>query len=222
MSESKPWGLTFWDSPEWTSVKERLKTLEKNNVRFNPSFNNLFNSLSSSSPNDIKVVMVGQDPYPDKRFATGYAFSIQPQYGPEDFPQTLKIIFKEYSSDLGYPTPNSGDLTKWRDQGVFLWNALPSVEDNKPLSHDWSEYDYLTREVLSRLAERGIVFCLLGQVARRYLDLLSDNNEVILTSHPSPRGVMNSKTPFIGSRIFSTINDKLCTLGYPSIDWRLE
>lgn len=213
----KPWDLDYWNSSEWATVKERLRDSD---VRYNPKYSDLFNSLLADL-SSVKVVLLGQDPYPDSRFATGYAFSIPAHYGPKDFPKSLQIIFKEYQSDLGYPGPNSGDLTKWKDQGVFLWNVIPSCEAGKPLSHDWSEYHNLTKEVISKLAERGIVFCLLGLVARRFVDGISDNNEVLLTSHPSPLGQVNAKTPFIGSRIFSTINDKLCGLGYPPIDWRL-
>jgi uracil-DNA glycosylase len=166
---------------------------------------------------------VGQDPYPAHKFATGLAFSIPSKYGRSDFPGTLRQIFSEYQSDLGYPLPRHGDLTRWTEQGVLLWNAIPSCTDGDSLSHDWPEYGSLNREVFRRLSEKGVVFALLGSVARRYAnDVDLRNNKIILTSHPSPRGSLNAKMPFRGSRLFSTINGYLNQLGLDPINWRLD
>lgn len=214
MQLNKPWGLKFWDSPEWATVQQRLKGLERGDVRHKlPRFDCL-----SVIPSDVRVVLVGREPHAEGRFATGHAFAIPKTYGREEFPVALQELFREYQSDLHYPEPSSGDLAKWRDQGVLLWNPIPTKENGGSLPHDWREYDCLSREVISRLAERGVVFCLLGQVARRYLVEIPDNNEVIVAAYPSE----NSKSSFRGSRIFTTINDRLCGLGYASVDWRLE
>jgi len=163
-----------------------------------------------------------QDPYPERKYCTGLAFSIPEELGGE-FPPTLLSILKEYSSDLRLPIPSYGSLERWAKAGVLLWNAVPSCGTGKSLSHDWTEWSYLTSEIIQSLSQRGIVFVFLGSVAKRYMDLVSPlNNEILQTSHPSPRGSLNSKTPFVGSRLFSTINDKLISNGLDPIDWRLQ
>lgn len=218
-----PWKLHYWQTGEWQVCNERLKDLEKAGTVYNPSRANLFRSLSSLPPEQVKVCILGQDPYPDHRMATGYAFSIPRSFSREQFPPTLNQIFKEYSSDLGLPRPDCGDLQPWADQGVLLWNCIPVCRAGASLSCDWDEWQYLSREIVQRLSTRGIVFALLGSVARRYqMDISPENNQVILTSHPSPRGSRNSKTPFEGSRLFSTINAKLNSQGLDTIDWRLD
>lgn len=218
-----PWGLDFWKSGEWQVCNERLKDMEKKNVRYNPVRARLWHSLTSvGSPERVRVVMVGQDPYPTHAFATGMAFSIPPEFQRDQFPRTLREVFGEYNRDLRYPIPCHGDLSRWASQGVLLWNAVPVTRDGLSLSCDWDEWQYLNREVLGLLSQIGVVFVLLGGVARRYRKLITDNNVVIETSHPSPRGSMNSRSPFRGSRLFSTINQNLIEIGLEPIDWRLD
>lgn len=217
-----PWNLDYWKSGEWQVVNERLKDMEKKHVAYNPIRRNLFRALVDCPLEHVQVAILGQDPYPNAGFATGRAFDIPDSVSVEEFPPTLNQIYREYEKDLSYPTPNNGNLQKWIDQGILLWNAIPSCTEGRSLSHDWGEYHFLTREIVQRLAKRGIVFCFLGSVARRYEEFADDTvNEVIVTSHPSPRGNLNSKTPFTGSRIFSTINAKLIHLGREPIDWKL-
>lgn len=218
-----PWKLSYWQTGEWQVCNERLKDLEKAGISYNPARSDLFRALRDLPSEEVRVCIIGQDPYPDHRMATGNAFSIPGSISREQFPPTLNVILREYSSDLGYPFPRSGDLGRWTTQGVLLWNAIPTCQAGKTLSHDWDEYSYLTKEIVQRLSQRGIVFALLGGVAKRHLeDIDLTKNEVIQTSHPSPRGNMNSSRPFTGSRLFSTINDKLVSLGLEPIDWRLD
>lgn len=221
-----PWELNYWQSGEWQVCDERLKDLEKAGVVYNPGRKELFRVLRMLPARDVKVCIIGQDPYPDAAFATGIPFSIPNYIKQENFPQSLRNIFKEYMADLRYPLPNHGDLNGWVTQGVLLWNAVPTCKAGVSLSHDWpgEEWRPLTKEIVSLLSNKGVVFCFLGAVAKKYgleyVDLTK--NEVILTSHPSPRGTRFSKTPFEGSRLFSTINDKLISLGLTAIDWRLK
>lgn len=216
-----PWKLNYWQSGEWQVVNERLKDLEKSGIAYNPKRSVLFDSLRVLPAGDVRVCIIGQDPYPDPRYATGLAFSIP--NGERNFPPTLKTIFNEYCSDLGYPVPGNGDLSRWSAQGVLLWNAIPTCRAGLSLSHDWTEYSWLTSEVVRKLSDRGVVFAFLGGVAKRFLENVDlTKNEVILTSHPSPRGSRFSKNPFEGSRLFSTINDKLNSQGLEPIDWRLD
>lgn len=215
------WDLDFWKSPEWQTCQKRLKDLETKNVQINPAYGNIFRSLSSfSSPEQVNVCIVAQDPYPVHAFATGLAFSIPPEYGGNSFPRTLREVFKEYSRDLGYPSPCHGDLSRWVRQGVLLYNAIPVTRDGCSLGCDWKEWKSLNREVFSRLSERGIVFCFIGKIARSYAVSIPFPNRVIEVSHPSPRN--NRGNNFRGSRIFSTINHHLADLALPVIDWRLD
>jgi uracil-DNA glycosylase len=229
----KGWDLKFFDSGEWQVCNERLKDLEKVSHRihtiehnpgdgYSPGRKSLFRALRSTPAGAVRCAIIGQDPYPDRKYATGLAFSIPGEIPQRDWPPTLRTFLGEYSSDLGLPLPSNGSLERWTKDGVLLWNAIPSCRTSESLSHDWDEWSYLTREIIHTLAEKGIVFALLGQVARRYFnDINPSNNVVVVSSHPSPRGSQNSRTPFIGSRIFSTINDRLNDQGLQTIDWKL-
>ncbi len=218
-----PWKLNFWQSGEWQVCNERIKDMEKNGIKFNPRREALFSALRAVPNGSVRVAIIGQDPYPQAQYATGRAFAIPSSFSPEQFPPTLRTIFKEYCSDLGYSFPRTGDLSRWEAQGILLWNAIPIVRSGQSLSCDWEEWSWLTREIIQRLSKRGIVFAFLGAVARRYVEYCErSNNKIIVTSHPSPRGIKFSKTPFEGSRIFSTINAHLNAQGLEPIDWKLD
>ena len=224
----KGWPLDYFNSGEWQVVDERLKDLEKVNRPYadgyNPGRHLLFDALRRTPADAVRCVIMGQDPYPTRAHATGIAFSIPSSIPQHDWPVTLRTFLDEYRTDLGHPMPSSGDLSDWCGRGVLLWNAVPSCRSGASLSHDWrgGEWSLLTREIIRLLSKRGTTFALLGQVARRYLDEIDlTNNNVIVTSHPSPRGNINSRSPFTGSRLFSTINDKLVSNGAEPIDWKL-
>lgn len=223
---SNPWTLDYWKSGEYQVAREKLDADQSSYFTINPPRTRMFDALALCPEAKVRVAIIGQDPYPDSRFATGLAFSIPEEYGPEDFPPTLRCIFDEYQSDLGYSRPNNGNLSKWAENGVLLWNAIPSCRAGSSLSHDWAgrEWDYLTREIVRRLSARACVFAFLGSVARRFVqDVDTSSGAVVIeTSHPSPRGSLNSRNPFRGSRLFSTINDKLVSVGMEPIDWRLD
>jgi uracil-DNA glycosylase len=226
---SFPWSskLDFFHSGECQVMMEKLDDLEKAGVRYTPARKDLFKALSAVEFNNVRCVIVGQDPYPDPRYATGLAFSIPADV--KSFPPTLRNILQEYHDDLGYPLPTSGNLQKWVDQGVLLWNAIPICVDGKPLAVEgWFEnhWPMLTREIITKLSARACVFAFLGGYARqfaKYVDpaYAKPHSNVIETSHPSPRGSLNSFSPFKGSRLFSTINAKLREQGFETIDWRL-
>lgn len=221
-----PWGLDYWNSGEYQVVREKLDDDEAAGFTINPPRKSMFKALSATPERMVRVAIIGQDPYPDSRFSTGIAFSIPREFGVGEFPPTLRTILDEYTEDTGYPRPDHGDLSKWTAQGVLLWNAIPSTRSGHSLSHDFPgrEWEYLTREIVRRLSANGIVFAFLGSVARRFVqDVAPDGGSVVIeTSHPSPRGSLKSKTPFRGSRLFTTINDKLCSIGCQPIDWRLD
>jgi len=235
MSKLGNWShLNYWSSGEWQVVEERLTDYEKAGRTYCPSRDLLFRSLELIAPGEVRVCILGQDPYPNPAHASGVAFSVPPSIraGSLPLPATLKNIFAEYSSDLGYPTPKNGDLTKWVSQGVLLWNVYPSCSKGRPGSHHWPEWELLTQEILhelTRVSPRPVTCCL-GGASRKFLnhcshrdacspDPLSGGSQtsdlVIATSHPAPRGVEHG---FRGSKIFSRIN---ALLDKP-IDWRLE
>lgn len=224
MSTFSNWDdLDFWKSGEWQVIEEKLDDLKKAGQTVNPERKALFAALDATPFEKVKAVIIGQDPYPTSAFATGIAFSIPKEF--KRFPPTLNMVFDEYESDLHYPRPKSGDLHLWCEQGVLLWNAIPTCTAGKSLSHkNWFEWDFLTQEIFRRLSGRGIVFCFLGSIAGARASYVVDDSKsaIIKVSHPSPRGIMFSKNPFTGSRMFTTINDKLCELGTEPIDWRLE
>lgn len=212
--------LLFWRSGEWQVIEEHIDDVEKSGRLLVPRRENLFLALDLVDLNKVKVVIMGQDPYPDLRYATGVAFSI-----PEleiFFPPTLKTILKEYQDDLHYDSPTCGDLTHWLEGGVLLWNAYPSLVRGE---RQWIEWEALTQEILTVLSGRGIVFVFLGAVAKGFSKFItSDGAKVLHYAHPSPRNHFNRRisNPFLGSRMFTTINAKLCELGREPIDWRLE
>lgn len=223
----KGWDLDFFNSGEWQVCDERLKDLEKVNRRigcdgYNPGRAKLFEALRLTSFEQTRCIIIGQDPYPGRE-AVGYAFGVCGTLPVGAWPPTLRTLFDEYERDLHYPRPTKGDLTGWTaSNGVLLWNAIPSCRSGHSLSHDWPEWECLTHEIVRRLAEKGVVYALLGNVARRYTsDISLSNSHIVVSSHPSPRGSRASNTPFIGSRIFSTINDRLNDISLSPIDWKL-
>lgn len=219
-----PWSLDYWKTGEWQVVNERLHDMEKRHEAYNPTRPNLFRSLQLIKPEDVRVVLLGQDPYPDARYSTGVAFSIPKDIEAKDFPPTLRTLLQEYSTDTGYPLPSHGNLEQWCHQGVLLWNVVPSCKQGTSLSHDWDEWSYLTKEILTRLSTQGgIVFAFLGTVAKRYINEIDvTKNSAVVTSHPSPRGSLNSKTPFQDSRLFTVVNDHLVNMGQTPVNWELK
>lgn len=213
--------LKFWETGEYQVVQERLSDLDKTKTLYNPSKKLLFEALRLTPYDKTKVMFCGQDPYPDHGLATGLAFSI-PE-GTKTFPPTLNTIFAELESDLHIPHPKSGNLTKWAEEGVLLWNVVPSCLAGHSLSHDWYEWRLLTDEIINSLKERGVVFVFLGSRAKEHASLVRDaeNCRVFETSHPSPRGQLSAKTPFRGSRIFSKMNAALVEIGLSPVDWCL-
>ena len=212
-----PWPLDYWSTGEWQVVSERLQDLSQDKTLWNPGRGNLFTALKLIKPDDVRVLVVGQDPYPRPEHATGVAFSIPSTVPREKYPPTLRNIFKEYCHDLGYPEPSSGDLSDWCKRGVLLWNAYPSCEAFKPSSHHWLEWGFLTREIVEMCDKQNIVLVFLGGIARRFRPR-KPRSVVISTSHPSPLGASSG---FLGSRIFTTINMHLSQGGLDLIDWRL-
>jgi uracil-DNA glycosylase len=212
--------MVFWQSGEWQVIQEKLDDLEAKGIKYNPERENLFAALDLVPLDKTRVVLIGQDPYPNSKFATGVAFSIPK--GLRKFPQTLITIFIEYCKDLSDVCPTTGNLEKWCDQGVLLWNAYPTTLDGVPGAHlGWTEWDWLTKEIVELLSKKEpkVVIVFIGSVARRFVKFIDKTTtNYIEVGHPSPRGLLKAANPFVGSRLFSTINSKISGA---KIDWRL-
>lgn len=212
------WDLDYFDSGEFQVVEERLNDLAKQGIRTCPARKDMFRALKLIKPEAVRVAIFGQDPYPRRYDATGVAFSV-PATRP--IPPTLSNIFDEYCEDLHYPRPATGNLEPWCERGVLLWNVIPSCTEGQPGSHRWIEWTLLTTQIVSLLdAKESVLFVGLGSLAHSQLSSVQ-SSPVILTSHPSPLGVAKGRIPFKGSRLFSTINGKLCEMGKEPINWRL-
>jgi uracil-DNA glycosylase len=167
---------------------------------------------------DVRVLIVGQDPYPTPGHAVGLAFSVSPQV--RRLPASLVNIFREYSDDLGFPTPATGDLTPWSERGVLLLNRVLTVAPGKPGSHRGKGWEEVTEQAIRALAMRKtepLVAILWGRDARTLVPLL-DGIPSIESAHPSPYSAANG---FFGSRPFSRANHLLEQEGAEPIDWKL-
>jgi uracil-DNA glycosylase len=165
----------------------------------------------------VKVLIVGQDPYPTPGHAVGLSFSVSPDVRP--VPRSLANIFTEYSADLGYPTPSTGDLTPWTQHGVMLLNRVLTVSPGQPGSHRKRGWEEITELAIRQLVARGgpLVAILWGRDAQNLRPLLGQT-PVIESAHPSP---LSASRGFFGSRPFSRANALLEQQGAEPVDWRL-
>lgn len=166
---------------------------------------------------DVRVLVVGQDPYPTPGHPIGLSFAVAPDVAP--LPRSLQNILRELTDDLGHPAPSSGDLSAWADQGVMLLNRCLTVRPGAPASHrgrGWEEVTDAAIEALVR-RERPLVAILWGRDARSLAPKLGDTPRVE-SSHPSP---MSADRGFFGSRPFSRTNAALEAQGADPVDWRL-
>jgi uracil-DNA glycosylase len=166
---------------------------------------------------DVRVLIVGQDPYPTPGHPVGLSFSVDP--GVTRLPGSLLNIFREYSDDLGYPRPSNGDLTPWAEHGVLLLNRVLTVEPGKPGSHRGKGWEEVTEQAIRALAERDqpLAAILWGRDARNLAPLLGRVPR-IESAHPSP---MSAHNGFFGTRPFSRANELLAGQGADQVDWRL-
>lgn len=166
----------------------------------------------------VRVLIVGQDPYPTPGHAVGLSFSVAPQVRP--LPRSLENIFTEYTADLGYPRPASGDLSAWAQRGVLLLNRVLTVRPGNPASHRGKGWEAVTECAIRALVarEQPMVAILWGRDAGTLKPMLAENCVAIESPHPSP---LSASRGFFGSRPFSRANELLGQLGAEPIDWRL-
>ncbi|MFG2761283.1 uracil-DNA glycosylase [Streptomyces wuyuanensis] len=166
---------------------------------------------------EVRVLIVGQDPYPTPGHAVGLSFSVAPEVRP--VPASLENIFREMHTDLGLPRPSNGDLTPWTRQGVLLLNRALTTAPRRSAAHRGKGWEEVTEQAIRALAARGkpLVSVLWGRDARNLRPLLGDL-PAVESSHPSPK---SADYGFFGSRPFSRVNDLLVRQGAQPVDWRL-
>ncbi len=167
----------------------------------------------------VRVLIVGQDPYPTPGHAVGLSFSVAPDVRP--LPRSLENIYKEYMSDLGLPKPSNGDLSPWSQQGVMLLNRVLTVAPGTPASHRGKGWEAVTECAIRALVARDqpLVAILWGRDASTLKPMLGADCAAIESAHPSP---LSASRGFFGSRPFSRANELLAARGADPIDWRLS
>lgn len=184
-----------------------------------PDMYDIFNALKATAYEDVKVVILGQDPYHNPGQAHGMAFSVQKGV---QCPPSLVNIYKEMQTDLGTYIPQSGYLAHWAEQGVLLLNTVLTVRENSPLSHKGRGWETLTDRIITLLNEREkpIVFLLWGRPAREKKALITNRAHYVLEApHPSP---LSAHYGFFGCKHFSKTNAILKNLGEEPIDWQIR
>ena len=216
-------------SQDWEKVLsnqfklEYYKKLEKkvlddyNSLKCYPDLNNIFKAFNLCKFNDLKVVIIGQDPYHGYNEANGLAFSVNEGI---NIPPSLKNILKEVKSDIGKTSINNGDLSIWATQGVFLLNSILTVVENKPLSHKGIGWEDFTNEIINLISTKknNIVFFLWGNHAKKKSKLIDKSKHLILSSgHPSPLSA--NRGFWFGNKHFSKSNQYLRKHNLKEIRW---
>ena len=214
------WDLVLEDEfnkQYFTEIKEFVDE-EYAHKTIYPPYEDIFNAFKLTPLSNVKVVILGQDPYHEEGQAHGLAFST-PEGRP--IPRSLKNIFKEINAEYGYPIPESGCLESWAKEGVFLLNTVLTVEAGKANSHSKCGWQTFTDNVIKILNEHDepIVFLLWGKQAEKKKELITNPNHLVLiTSHPSP---FSARRGFLGSNHFRLANEFLKENNKKEINWKI-
>ncbi|HNF71299.1 MAG TPA: uracil-DNA glycosylase [Chitinophagaceae bacterium] len=205
-----------FEQPYFHSLVQFLKKEKQSGKRMYPEGKNIFRAFSCTPFPSMKVLILGQDPYHGEGQAHGLSFSVPDGVR---IPPSLQNIFKEVAEDTGHTIPESGNLTRWAEQGVLLLNASLTVEANTPMSHSRIGWELFTNQVIARASElkEKMVFLLWGRFAGEKEKLIDTNKHLILKApHPSP---FSAHTGFLGCRHFSQTNAWLKANGLNEIEW---
>ncbi|ENH95810.1 uracil-DNA glycosylase [Gracilibacillus halophilus YIM-C55.5] len=214
------WGEILQDELQkdyYQNLREFLKR-EYQQYTVHPDMYDIFNALHYTSFANVKVVILGQDPYHGPNQAHGLSFSVNPDVA---IPPSLKNIFKELHEDIGCSIPNHGHLVKWAEQGVLLLNNVLTVREGQAHSHRGKGWETFTDHIIKTLndKETPVVYVLWGAAARKKQALIDTNKHYVITSpHPSP---LSAHRGFFGSRPFSKSNAILQNIGQEPIDWEV-
>lgn len=215
------WDLILQDEFKkeyYLNLRSFLKSEYKTHKIY-PNMYDIFNCLRCTAYQDVKVVILGQDPYHGVGQAHGMCFSVQKGVTP---PPSLKNIFKELMDDVGIPMPTHGELTCWAEQGVLLLNTVLTVREGQPNSHKGKGWEIFTDRVIEKINEKDtpVVFLLWGANARAKASLITNPKHVLLQApHPSP---LSAHAGFFGCKHFSKTNAVLSKSGLTPIDWTVK
>jgi uracil-DNA glycosylase len=207
-----------FSKPYFLQIVTHLKTEKAGKQIIYPSGSLIFNAFDKTPFHQVKVVILGQDPYHGPQQAMGLSFSVPDGVQP---PPSLQNIFKELQQDVGMPIPTTGNLTNWATQGVLLLNAVLTVRANEPASHSKIGWINFTNAVISALSnhKHGLVFLLWGKFAQEKQVLIDETKHTILkAAHPSPLSAHNG---FFGCKHFSRTNEILVKQGITPINWSI-
>ena len=202
----------------YLNLREFLKSEYSTKTIF-PPMHDIYNAFKTTDYNDVKVVILGQDPYHEPGQAHGMAFSVKPGVA---IPPSLQNMYKELSDSLGCYIPNNGYLVKWAEQGVLLLNTTLTVRCGQANSHSNAGWQILTDNVIRKLNEREepVIFVLWGANARRKTEFIDKSRHFVLEApHPSP---LSAYRGFFGCGHFKKANEILLSLGKSPIDWQIE
>lgn len=207
--------IQYQFSKQYMKKLSAILRVERMNHTIRPSKDNVFRALRLTPPNEVKVVIVGQDPYPHEA-ANGLAFSASPSL--EDNPPSLENIFKELEDDIGFQPYHNPDLSRWAKQGVLLLNTRLTVRDKHPGSHRNIGWEKFTSLIIDYICgkEKPVVFLLWGRDAHLLGNTIPKPHSVFYSAHPSPRSASRG---FFGTKPFSRANEVLEKNYNTKIDW---
>ncbi|NCI79511.1 uracil-DNA glycosylase [Acinetobacter kanungonis] len=221
LDASWKYGLSdFLLSPQMDELRDFLVSEKQAQKEIYPPSSLIFNAFNTTPLEQVKVVILGQDPYHGPNQAHGLSFSVQKGIA---LPPSLRNIFHELHADMGVEIPRHGDLTHWAEQGVLLLNSVLTVEAGQPTSHQKRGWENFTDHVIDVLNEQRehIVFILWGAYAQRKGQRIDPNRHLILkAAHPSPLAA--NRGGFFGCKVFSKTNNYLKHNGIEPIDWQLD
>jgi uracil-DNA glycosylase len=207
-----------FDKAYFSEIRKAILTNKQKGIAVYPPGPLIFNAFDSTAPENVSVVILGQDPYHNPGEAMGLSFSVPKGV---KIPPSLRNIYKELQEDVGCTIPTHGNLSHWANQGVFLLNAILTVAQNKPSSHRDIGWQQFTDRVIQKISQHQnhIVFMLWGNFAKKKAELIDAGKHLILTSaHPSP---LTGKA-FFGNHHFSKANEYLTSHGKTPIDWQIR
>ncbi len=216
------WSLALKDEfnkPYYRDLYRFVKEEYSTKVVYPPA-DDIFNALHLTPLKDVKVLILGQDPYHNEHQAHGLSFSVLPDQ--KDIPPSLQNIYKELQEDLGCYIPNNGYLKKWADQGVLMLNTVLTVRAHEPNSHQGRGWENFTDAIIQAVNQKDepVVYMLWGRPAQSKIPMLTNPKHLILKApHPSP---LSAYRGFFGCRHFSKCNEFLSENGLSTIDWQIE
>ena len=199
-------------------IRKKLSEVSTQKKIIHPSSKDIFRAFELTSFKNVKIIILGQDPYHGPNQANGLAFSVNSDVR---FPPSLLNIFKEYSSDLNLPIPTNGNLSAWGERGVLLLNSILTVESGSPGCHKDFGWEEFTNQIIKALSDKksNLVFILWGSYAQSKKILIDSSKHLIISNpHPSP---LSAHRGFFGSKPFSKANDYLRKTKNEEIDWRI-